>query len=84
MNCVETVLEIVIRQSTRVLEMLTLRQLLVPYATQGTEVSVVAEDTDILVLLMYHWQKRSQIFTAYRKKDPEKAFEGERHHHQLW
>ena len=27
------------------------------YATQGIEATVVADDTDVLVLLMYHWQK---------------------------
>ena len=27
------------------------------YATQGIEVTVIADDTDILILLIYHWQK---------------------------
>ena len=27
------------------------------YAIEGNEVNVVADDTDILVLLMYHWKQ---------------------------
>ncbi len=27
------------------------------YATQGIEVTVIADDTDILILLIYHWRK---------------------------
>ncbi len=39
------------------------------YATQGTEVTVVAEDTDILVLLMYHWKKEmADIYCLSEKK----------------
>ncbi len=27
------------------------------YATQGIEVTVIADDTNILILLIYHWRK---------------------------
>ena len=27
------------------------------YAGQGSDVNVVADDTDVLVLLMYHWKQ---------------------------
>ena len=27
------------------------------YASQGSDVNVVADDTDVLVLLMYHWKQ---------------------------
>ena len=32
-------------------------------ATQGTEVMVVADDTDVLILLIYHWQEKWQMST---------------------
>lgn len=38
----------------------------------GTEVTVVVEDTDILVLLMYHWQKEMQIIIVYQKNKSHK------------
>ena len=27
------------------------------YASEGSDVNVVADDTDVLVLLMYHWKQ---------------------------
>ena len=39
------------------------------YARQGTEVSVVADDTDVLVLLMYHWcQNMADVQGRVRQK----------------
>ena len=33
------------------------------YTIEGSEVNVVADDTDVLVLLMYHWkQNMSSIY----------------------
>ena len=38
------------------------------YAIEGSEVNVVADDTDILVLLMYHWKQNMAFsFRGWKK-----------------
>ena len=43
------------------------------YAIQGTKVTVVADDTDVLILLMYHWKKEmADIYFSSEINKPQK------------
>ena len=43
------------------------------YAIQGTKVTVVANDTDVLILLMYHWKKEmADIYFSSEINKPQK------------
>ena len=43
------------------------------YAIQGTKVTVVADDTDVLVLIMYHWKKEiADIYFSSEISKPQK------------
>ena len=35
------------------------------YATEESEVNVIADDTDVLVLLMYHWKQNMHMASIY-------------------
>ena len=37
------------------------------YAIEGSEVNVVADDTDVLVLLMYHWNEYIFSFRGWKR-----------------
>ena len=49
----------VVHQSTGDADTMTVRCAL-QYAIEGSEVNVVADDTDVLVLLMYHWNQNME------------------------
>jgi len=46
----------VVHQSTGDADTMTV-QCALQYLSEGSEVNVVADDTDVLVLLMYHWKQ---------------------------
>ena len=47
----------------------------IQYATQGIEVTVIANDTDVLILLVYHWQKEmANIYFLSEMKSQKKLW----------
>lgn len=44
------------------------------FAREGREVSVVADDTDVLVLLMYHWNQDMADIYFHRGKENKDRF----------
>ena len=60
----------VVHQSTGDVDTMTV-QCALQYAIEGSEVNVVADDTDVLVLLMYHWNQnmKSIYFLSEAVKD---------------
>lgn len=43
----------------------------IQFASQGNEVNIVADDTDVLILLIYHWNHN--ITNIYYQKEDRKA-----------
>ena len=44
-------------------------QCVLQYVIEGNEVNVVADDTDVLVLLMYHWKQNMASIIMFARKN---------------